>query len=80
VPQRRRVDGLTSTPRQEPSWEKGGGWGRVTMLSRGVESSIAGGGGEMVRAPISWSIFFSFFLIHIFFVRYKNSHAALAMA
>jgi len=50
------------------------------MISRGVEISIAGGEGEMVRAPISWSIFFSFFLIHIFFVRYQNSHAALAMA
>jgi len=25
-------------------------------------------------------LFFSFFLIHIFFVRYKNSDAALAMA
>ena len=25
------------------------------MISRGVEISIAGGGGEMVRGPISWS-------------------------
>ena len=25
------------------------------MISRGVEISIAGGGSEMVRAPISWS-------------------------
>jgi len=54
------------------------------MISRGVEISIAGGGGGMVRGPISWSVFFFFFLflflIHIFFVRYKNSHAALAMA
>jgi len=25
------------------------------MISRGVEISIAGGGGEMVRDPISWS-------------------------
>ena len=24
------------------------------MISRGVEISIAGGGGEMVRGPISW--------------------------
>jgi len=48
-PQGRRVDGLTSTPRQLPSWEKRGGWGIVTMISRGVEISIAGGGGEMVR-------------------------------
>jgi len=27
----------------------------VTMISRGGEISIAGGGGEMVRVPISWS-------------------------
>jgi len=27
----------------------------VTMISRGVEISIAGGGGEMVRVPIPWS-------------------------
>ena len=27
----------------------------MTMISRGVEISIAGGGGEMVRGPISWS-------------------------
>jgi len=35
------------------------------MISRGVEISIAGGGGEMVRGPISWSffLFFSFFVI-----------------
>jgi len=32
------------------------------MISRGVEISIAGGGGEMVRSPISWSVFFFFFL------------------
>jgi len=25
------------------------------MISRGVEISIAGGGGEMVRDPIPWS-------------------------
>jgi len=25
------------------------------MISRGVEISIAGGGGEMVRGPIPWS-------------------------
>jgi len=35
------------------------------MISRGVEISIAGGGGEMVRGPISWS-FFSFFLFFFF--------------
>jgi len=27
----------------------------VTMISRGVEISIAGGGGVMVRVDISWS-------------------------
>jgi len=32
----------------------------VTMISRGVEISIAGGGGEMVRDPIPWSFFFYF--------------------
>jgi len=35
-PQRRGVDGLTSTPRQQPLWEKRGGWGIVTMISRGL--------------------------------------------
>jgi len=59
---RRREDGLTSTPRQKPSWEKRGGWGKVTMISRGVEISIAGGGEEMVRAyPLV--VFFSFFFL-----------------
>jgi len=33
------------------------------MISRGVEISIAGGGGEMVRGPISWSFFFFCFVI-----------------
>ena len=56
------------------------------MISRGVEISIAGGGGEIVRALSPWAIFtffifiFFIFFIPIFFVRYKNSHAALAMA
>jgi len=49
VPQERREDGLTSTPRQKPSWGKRGGWGKVTMISRGVEISIAGGVVAMVR-------------------------------
>ena len=43
----------TSTPRQEPSWGKRGGGGRVTMISRGVEISIAGCVGEMVRVLLS---------------------------
>jgi len=36
------------------------------MISRGVKISIAGGGGEMVRVSIPWSLFllyFSFFVI-----------------
>jgi len=49
LPQERREDGLTSTPRQKPSWGKRGGWGKVTMISRGVEISIAGGVVAMVR-------------------------------
>jgi len=51
MPQKRGEDALTSTARQWPSWEKRGGWGKVTMISRGVEISIAGEGGEIVRAP-----------------------------
>jgi len=54
------------------------------MISHGVEISIAGGGGEMVRVlSLGWFFFFFlffFFSYHIFFVRYKNSHTALAMA
>jgi len=61
-PQERREDGLTSTPRQKPSWEKRGGWGKVTMISRGIEISIAGGGGEMVHVLSLGSFFFLFFL------------------
>jgi len=30
------------------------------MISRGVEISIAGGGGEMVRDPIAWWFFLFF--------------------
>ena len=33
----------------------------MTMISRGVEISIAGGGGEMVCWPLSWSVLFFFF-------------------
>jgi len=52
------------------------------MISRGVEISIAGSGGEMVRVPISgWFFCLFFFCNHIFMVlRYKKLHAALAMA
>jgi len=35
----------------------------VTMISRGVEISIAGGGGEMVCGPIPWLFFFFFFFL-----------------
>jgi len=53
------------------------------MISRGVEISIARGGGEMVRV-LSFGRFFVFFLFfcnHVFIVlRYKKLHAALAMA
>ena len=41
------------------------------MISRGVEISIARGGGEMVRVSISWSVFFIFIFIfcnHVLFV------------
>jgi len=68
-----------STPRQYPVWGKRGVWGKVTMISRGVEISIAGGGGEMVRV-LSLSRFFFFFVImRSLFFRYKKPHAALAM-
>ena len=52
------------------------------MNSHGVEISIAGGVGEMVRDPTPKSFFFVFvfFLYHAFFVfRYKKLRAALAM-
>jgi len=54
----------------------------VTMISRGVENSIAGGGGEMVRVLSLGPFFFlfSFFFNHALFVsRYKKPYAALAM-
>jgi len=54
------------------------------MISRGVEISVAGGGGEMVRGyPLV--LFFSFFSLfffcnHVLFLsRYKKPYAALAM-
>ena len=60
-PQKRREEAGTSIPWQKPSWEKRGGGGRVTMISRGVEISIAGCVGEMVRGLLSGLSFFSFF-------------------
>ena len=55
--------------------------GKVTIISRGVEISIAGGGGEMVSRPISWSFFSLLFLLffcnHALFVsRSKKPYAA----
>ena len=48
----------------------------MTMISRGVGISIAGGGEEIVRDPIPWSFFFFFYyylFIHALFVsRYKK--------
>jgi len=54
------------------------------MISRGVESSIAGGVGEMVRSYLLVVFFlfsfFFFFCNHAFIVsRYKKPHAALAI-
>jgi len=72
-PQKRRDDGLMSYPRQKPSWEKRSGWGKVTMISRGVEISVTGGEEEMVPA-ISWSTFFLFsflFLYQVLLVKVK---------
>ena len=63
MPQERREDGLTSTPRQWPWWGKRGGWGKVMMNSGGVEISIAGGGGVKVLAPSLGRFFFVFFVI-----------------
>jgi len=39
-------------------------------MSRGVEISIAGGGGEMVCGPISWSNFLFFFFFFFFYIMY----------
>jgi len=50
------------------------------MISGGVEISIAGGGGEMVRVLSLGRYFFLFFCNHVLFVsRYKKPYAALAM-
>ena len=53
----------------------------MTMISFGVEISIARGGEEMVRVSYSLVLlFFFFFCNHAFIVfRYKKPHAALAM-
>ena len=55
----------------------------MAMISRGVEISIAGDGGEMVRVlPLGrFFLFFLFFFVIMrsLFIRYKKPHAALAM-
>ena len=53
----------------------------MTMISRGVEISIAGGGGEMVRVlPLGRFFFFFFFCNQILlFLKVQKTHAALAM-
>jgi len=80
VPQERREDGLTSTPRQKPSWGKGGGWGKVVVISGGVEISSAGGVVAMVHVDIAWAFFFCFFVIKsLLCLKVQKTHAALAM-
>ena len=55
------------------------------MISRGVEISIAGGGGEMVRGSYLWVVSFFFFLFFFFVIKsllclkVQKTHAALAM-
>jgi len=53
------------------------------MISRGVEISIAGGGGEMVRVlPLGRFFFLSFFLFlfkSLLCLKVQKTHAALAM-
>jgi len=54
----------------------------VTIISHGVQISIAGGGGEMVGLSLGrfFSFFFPFFCNLAFTVfRYKKPHAALGM-
>src|ERR1700712_1350377 len=69
-----------------------GFWRMLTIISRGVEISIAGGVEEMVRGLSKSAFFFSFFfcLNHLIFVlsteaegrsvKAQNMHAAEAMA
>jgi len=53
------------------------------MISRGVEISIAGGGGDMVRASplvVFFFFLFSFFCNQILLcLKVQKTHAALAM-
>jgi len=52
------------------------------MISHGVEISIAGGGADEkdARKFGAFLFFFFFFLYHVFVVKYKKQHGALAMA
>ena len=58
--------------------------GKVTMISGGVEISIGGGGGEMVRV-LSLGRLFSFFPFFFFLIKWllylkvQKTHTALAM-
>jgi len=51
------------------------------MISRGVEISIPGGGGEKVCGPISWSFHFVFFFViqSLLCLKEQKTHGALAM-
>jgi len=48
------------------------------MISRGVEISIAGGGGEMVRG-LSLGRYFFFIIKWLLCLKVQKTHAALAM-
>jgi len=54
------------------------------MISHGVEISIAGGGADEKDEGSEGSFFFLFFFFfffnHVFVVKYKKQHGALAMA
>ena len=83
-PQERREDGLTSTPRQKPSWEKRGGWGQVAMISRVLRFQSLEVLLRWFVGPIPWLLllsfsFFFFVIMDSLFLRYKKPHAALAM-
>ena len=62
-PLKRREGGLTSTSRQQRSWQKRGGWGKVTMISRGVEIAIFGGREDMLRVLFLWRKVYHLYLI-----------------
>jgi len=52
------------------------------MISRGVEISIAGGGGEMVRAYLLGHFFYFYFLFlfkSLLCLKVQKTHAALHM-